>query len=420
MAKKTRVRLPALRRVKKKKNEVTRLGAALRGLGGLGGGAVGSLFGLQGQGSSLGRDLGGSLSRWLGSGDYDIKANSIVSSLKSSGSIPSMHNTGQSVIVRHKEFIGDVIAGTGSAPTPFEISNTFSINPGLATSFPWLSTLAQNFQEYTFKGLVYHYVPTSGNSVASTNTALGSVMMATNYRATLPTYTSKVYMLNEYFSSDARPSETFVHPIECDPKENPYNVQYVRTSAVPSGEDPKTYDLGVMSVATQGMPASSTNVGELWATYEVELRKPVALGILANDSPYALIERSSITTSTANLGTTTTLSAGDAISAIGVDSITFRKGLQGDFWLSIAFSEISSVTAYAKPIFTSNNCTVTRNLSSAASTLTAASGELNQVFLINIPDAAVQASITAFTNNTFTGTVPAVYVYLTQINIDIP
>jgi len=66
--------------------------------------------------------------------------------------------------------------------------------------------------------------------------------------------------------------------VECNPKENPYNVQYIRTAGVPEGEDPKTYDFGRFYYATVGMPAANNGqvIGEIWASYEIELRKPQA------------------------------------------------------------------------------------------------------------------------------------------------
>ena len=73
---KLRVKIVA-KKATKKKNEVTKLGAALRALGGLGGGAVGSLFGNPTTGSTIGTGLGAALSRWLGSGDYRVSSNSV-------------------------------------------------------------------------------------------------------------------------------------------------------------------------------------------------------------------------------------------------------------------------------------------------------------------------------------------------------
>ena len=62
-------------------------------------------------------------------------------------------------------------------------------------------------------------------------------------------------MINEYCSNEVVPMETMAHPVECDPKENPFNVQYVRTLAVAPGETQLMYDLGVTHVATSGQLA---------------------------------------------------------------------------------------------------------------------------------------------------------------------
>lgn len=258
---------------KKKSNKQPGVvGQIIRSLGGIGGGALGGMVGQAGIGSSLGTSLGAALSKWLGAGDYTVQANSI---LRSSDSVPAMHKTNQSVVVRHREYICDVLGSQN-----FTVRKIFSLNPGLETTFPWLAQVAANYQEYTFKGVVFHYVPTSGDAISSTNNALGTISLVTNYRATDSAPSTKIEALNEYFSCDTRPCETLAHPIECDPRENPYNVQYVRHAAVPAGEDPKTYDLGTTYLMTSGMQADNITVGELWITYEVELRKPKAANIL--------------------------------------------------------------------------------------------------------------------------------------------
>jgi hypothetical protein len=142
-------------------------------------------------------------------------------------------------------------------------------------TFPWLSAIAESFSEYTIKGLVYHYVPTSGSAIAGTNNALGSVMMHTSYRATEALPTSKHELLNEYWACESVPSEAFCHPVECDPKENPFNIQYVRNGELPSSESRLMYDLGNTVIATSGQQTTGVVLGDLWVTYEVELRKPV-------------------------------------------------------------------------------------------------------------------------------------------------
>lgn len=277
------LRKPTRKTNKKKKSKTTptRLGSLLRSLGGLGGTALGGIVGMPGAGGNMGTSIGASLSKWLGSGDYAIQSNSLVNKFKSSGSIPMMHQSGQSIVVRHKEFVCDVYSGGSS----FSVRNQFPLNPGLERSFPWLSTIAQNFQEYSWKGVIFHFCSTYGDSVASTDASMGTVMMHTNYRATEATPSSKVELCNEYFASTSKPSESFVHPIECNPKENPYQIQYVRSGVPPAGEDLKTYDLGNVTIATQGIPNSTANLGELWVSYEVELKKPRAAGFLNEGLP---------------------------------------------------------------------------------------------------------------------------------------
>lgn len=249
----------------KKSNEVGLLGRALRNLGALGGGAVGGLFGAPTAGASTGHGLGAAVSKWLGAGDYEVARNSIVQ--RASNNIPMMHKTNQSVIIRHREFVAPI---TGS--TAFAVQGAYTLNPGLAATFPWLAPIASRFQEYEFKGVVYHYVPTSGTFNGST-AALGSVMMQTTYRATDTSPTDKAEMMNEYWACEVVPYDTMAHPIECDPKENPFAVHYVRTAGIPSGE-PLMYDMAKTFIATQGM-ADNSVVGDLWVTYEVELKKPL-------------------------------------------------------------------------------------------------------------------------------------------------
>lgn len=280
----------------KKKNaqsEMTRLGYALRALGGLGGKMAGGLVGMPNAGGSVGTNLGAALSKWLGSGDYTVSTNSIVQKAQTPmGSIPSMHNDSQSIVVRHKEYLGPVLGSTG-----FKVQSVYSINPGVAQTFPWLSQVASRFQEYRIKGAVFHYVPTSGTSVSGTNPALGSVMIQTSYRANDSQPTSKIEMMNEYWACEGAPSETFCHPLECNPKENPFNVQYVRNHDVPEGDSVLMYDIGKTFLATSGMPATGNPVGDLWVTYEVELKKPVLYSNVALSATSSFVRFAGVPTS---------------------------------------------------------------------------------------------------------------------------
>lgn len=321
---------------KKQAQELTRLGSALRSLGGLGGTALGGIFGMPGAGSSFGTGAGAALSRWLGSGDYTVARNSITE--KAANGIPTMHKTEQSIVVRHKEYIGPV-----SGSTNFTVQKILQINPGNSVAFPWLAGVAARFQEYKIKGLVFHYVPTSGTAVSGTNSALGSVMLQTSYRSNDSAPTSKAVMMNEYWATESVPSEAFCHPIECDPKENPFNVQYVRTGTIPTSDNQLLYDLGVTYVATSGM--QSTNVvGDIWASYEIELKKPI---VDSNVTSVAPTLAAYFTTPTASVPFPSTYSTlGDIqVTAVNNNTITLGPGLTGSYLFVYEYSASTTFTA---------------------------------------------------------------------------
>lgn len=301
---------------KKEAKELTRLGKALRALGGMGGEALGNYVGQGVGGRSLGTSLGATLSRWLGAGAYHVNSNTLLSP-----GVPAMHTSGQVVRVVHKEYIGPVIGSVG-----FSVHNTYRLNPSDMVTFPWLYRIAKCYQQYTIKGAVFHYIPTSGVAVSGSNPAIGSVMMQTSYRSTDSPPLSKVELLNEYWSSEGPPNESFVHPIECDPKENPFQIHYV---GQPSGDqDRLMYDLGETYVATQGMPGSNA-VGDLWVTYDIEFRKPVVRSTAVDTFEVARGASASVTASAPLSGLTW--------DGIGVGSeantLMFPKGLSGAYWV---------------------------------------------------------------------------------------
>jgi len=323
----------------KRTQELTLLGSALRGLGGLGGSALGGYFGQPLAGGAAGTSLGAAISRWLGSGDYTVQSNSLVKrGMKASDSIPVMHRDQQSVVISHKEFLFEV-----RSSTTFNVAASIALNPAVVFSFPWLSGIASQFQEYKFKGVVFHYVPTSGNAVSSTNNALGSVMMQTSYRATDAAPTSKVELLNEYWASEAVPSESFCHPIECDPKENPFNVQYTRSGDVPSGDSRLLYDLGTTHIAVSGQQASNIVLGDIWVSYEVELKKPVitsnAIGARAFMGAYGAVTPTSWFTNA--------ISFGGLPVTTSVSTLTFAKGSVGTWFINYVFEATTVFTAVA-------------------------------------------------------------------------
>lgn len=222
---------------------------------------------------TLGRDIGqyagNFVSKIFGLGAYDMKQNSIWDKL-SAGQVPAMHSTDESIVFRHREYITDIVSST----SPFQATN-YDINPGLVTSFPFLSQLAASFQQYRFRGLVYEFKSSSADALSATSTNLGYVALAAQYRSDAPTFTDKIAMMNEMWSVDVKPAENVLLPIECDPNENVLPFNYVRTGPLSPNQDKKFYDVARLCVATGSTPNANT-IGELWVTYEIEFKKPSA------------------------------------------------------------------------------------------------------------------------------------------------
>jgi len=385
---------------------MTRLGSALRALGGLGGSTIGSLVGYGQAGGQLGTSLGASLSKWLGSGDYSVSTNTLVA--KASTGIPSMHNTGQKIVVRHKEFLGEIRSNQN-----FTVVASYSLNPGLSGTFPWLSRIAACYQTYSIKGMVFHYVPTSG-MYTGTTPALGSVMIQTSYRATDTPPSSKVELLNEYWSSEAVPSEAFCHPIECNPKENPFQVQYVRGIPLPSTENQLMYDLGTTHVAVSGQVSSNVVLGDMWVTYEIELSKPVLDSSVAPPPFYVGLATSIAPDLSAYLGTSTATSTGTLTWTQISRTLTIPATVIGTFYVYVTFEGSQTVMNLSGDPAVSGVTIVPLNTGNPRMDIVGASstGELTYAFAFrktSTSASTIALPVATWTSGTITAVTTAIY-----------
>lgn len=204
--------------------------------------------------------------------DYRVMGNTLMSR----GPPVFQRGQGGTTTIAHREYLGDV---TGS--TAFTLA-AYNINPGLYDSFPWLSALATNYESYQVLGMIFEFKSTSGNAVSSANTALGTVIMATDYDTYDGNFTSKQAMEAYQYACSGSPTRDLLHPIECKSSRNPLGNLYIRSGA-PYGDD-RLYDLGRFQIATVGMQGSYT-VGELWVTYHIKLFKPRIAGSLGVNLP---------------------------------------------------------------------------------------------------------------------------------------
>jgi hypothetical protein len=259
------------------------------GLGGKLGRAAGDLIGVGdlagGLGSALGDLAGGAISSIFGFGDYSVKENSLFkagTAVDPGQSVPSFGNMTQCTRVHHREYVGDVLVP--ASPTAFDLTS-YVINPGNAGLFPWLSSMAANYQQYRFRGMVIEYRTMSSD--ISAGGALGSVVLATNYNVLDSNYSDKLHMENSQYAVSAKPSKSQVHSIECDPEATASKLLYVRSavSSSTASQDSRLYDLGNFQLATVGLPGSEGEVlGELWVSYDIELYKPLIVDFVQNSA----------------------------------------------------------------------------------------------------------------------------------------
>lgn len=177
----------------------------------------------------------------------------------------------QEIVITHKEYLQDVFGPSDSSFT----NQSIPINPGLTESFPFLSQIAANYEEYELEQLVFEFHSTvdAGNA---TNGATGTIIMATNYNPDQAGFVSKEAMMQYHGGVSGRITEDVVHGVECDPSKNAGSHQkFVRTNGL-SNQQLKDFDVGNFQFGIVNIPSGfrDSQIGELWVHYKVRLSKP--------------------------------------------------------------------------------------------------------------------------------------------------
>jgi hypothetical protein len=281
--------------------------------------------------------------------------------------IPEFGGNGAKTRIRHREYVGDIIATGGS---DFSVTS-YVVNPGNSTLFPWLSVIAQNYGQYEFKGLVAQFV--SSTSDITAGGGLGTIIMGTNYDVLQSDYVNKQAMENAQFCVSARPSQSIIHTFECDPKLRPLQKLYIRdlSSSTTVSQDARFYDLGKFQVAIVGLPTvitAGTSLGELWLSYDVEFDKadiadPFLLYMSRNDAFISSPTNRATITDASPFGTldfpiTTGLLGG----VISLNTYTFPNNSKGtQFYIHITWLG-TPVLGVSKINITGTGLTVTNGI----------------------------------------------------------
>lgn len=172
---------------------------------------------------------------------------------------PAQGNFGAAYRVKHSELLTTVVGSEDYATA------NFKINPGLIDTFPWLSTIALKYEQYTVRMMRFRFVTRVGTGTH------GSVILSPDYDA-----------------GDAPPNTEQEATSTANAKEDVpwknFAVNLVQSSMHPNGNrkftrgglvvgDIRNFDVGQLTVATVGM-SNATGVGKLWVDYVIDFYVP--------------------------------------------------------------------------------------------------------------------------------------------------
>ncbi|QMW68703.1 capsid protein [Crucivirus-204] len=209
----------------------------------------------------------------------------------------------------HREFIRDIVSS--SSVGAFEVQS-FVVNPGSTNTFPWLSVISQNFEQYYIHGLQFFFRSGAGDN--STTGQQGNVILAAEYNVNSPPYFNKQVMENSAGARSVKQSNS----VEFNLK-SVNRTLFTRSGQIPAGDSLKFYDHAIFQIATVGFPTASFNAGELWVAYKISFIKPQIPANFGGVIQSGLISRSGA--SSANLLGSATVIAPIGPIAISVPSL---------------------------------------------------------------------------------------------------
>lgn len=256
-----------------------------------------------------------------------------------------MSSNGNRTIV-FEEYVQDII----TSPTTLAFrADVYPLQPGLSTLFAWLAEQAINYQEYRFRRVTFRFETDQQASIA------GKVMYAFSPDAADPTPVNKQEMLEYGIKGKSAVWQEFDMPVPM--VEALGSRRYIRSGTLAANLDIKTYDMGVLFVATSGIVATSANIGELYVQYEVELITPVVQSLVAAQARSITIQALTGISETVLYGSTPTTTGGLAVVPSTTDAtLTFNR--VGNYLVVATITGTGLFTSYV-PTFTVSGCTAT-------------------------------------------------------------
>lgn len=171
----------------------------------------------------------------------------------------SKYSKDGSITVTYREYLVDVQGSPEFSAFPVPL------NPGMP-QYTWLHRIASEFEFYRFEHFALTYATDTSTAVG------GSVIMAVDYDSldVAPASKSEMMMFTNAVRNATWQNFTYTASKALLNASAPH--RYVRAGAPPAASDLKTYDAGVVWVATQGQ--TDVNIGEVYVEYTVKFIGP--------------------------------------------------------------------------------------------------------------------------------------------------
>lgn len=228
---------------------------------------------------------------YTGQGGYQQVANDLIEGGHATEGVMrfDVQNDEDCITISHSEYVMDIYAPPSNAT---QGTVKLPLNAGQAKTFPMLSQIAANFEDFQLMQLAFTYKP-SLSDWQTTNGQVGQVLIATNYNPEAPLWTTKQQLLAQTGSTSARTIDSTLHGVECDPSKHHNDGHYlVRTGPPRPDEDLNDYDHGWTQVTVVDTPKEAANItlGELHVSYTIKLSKPRIWQMAHNIVPRWLLQ----------------------------------------------------------------------------------------------------------------------------------
>jgi len=214
----------------------------------------------------------GVASNYMGRGAY--KANGLITG--GADTMPRMQHVNDetgSLMVSHRERLMDVFAPADSG---FH-QDVFTVSPGIEKTFPWLSQIAANYEDYEMVQCVFEY---DGHSLVGINDTLevqGSLIMATQMNVKDKAFRDRHEMERFPHASKCAQHGSMAHGVECDPRKiQGDGHRYIRMGGLTKDEDARDFDHAKFTIGQYNTPTelAGKEIGQLYVYYTVKLMKP--------------------------------------------------------------------------------------------------------------------------------------------------